>query len=1041
MPDFALNTRNRLEGAQEAIEAAIYTPIADLSIAAYRTREPVPFAERTRGEKLSLRPGDSWGGLFDCAWFHFTGEVPASAKGRCVVLLLDVNGEMCVVDAQGVPVRGLTNASSTYDYSLGRPGKRVVPVAASALGGETIDLWADAGCNDLFGELKEQGTVKEACIALCHQDVRALFYDFEVLLDLLRVLPPDSARARQVLDALHRVRWLVAAGCSDEVAQQARAVLAPHLARRGGDPALRISAVGHAHMDLAWLWPIRETRRKGARTFATALANMERYPAYVFGASQPQLFQWLKEDHPTLYTEVKRRVAEGRLEPQGAMWVEADTNLTGGEALARQLLYGKRFFMSEFGIEVRHLWLPDVFGYSAALPQLLRRAGVDYFMTQKISWNQVNRFPHQSFHWQGIDGSSVLAHMLPEETYNSPALPRSLAKVESNYRDKAISDRCLLLFGIGDGGGGPGEEHLERLQRLADLAPLPPVQQERAASFFEAWRRDAARFPTWVGELYLEKHTGTLTTQARNKWHNRRLEEALRALELAALLAGGEYPAARLGVLWREALLYQFHDILPGSSIKRVYDECLARYAAMLAEARSLIEYYLKTIAQRMDAQAMRAPMLWFNPLSWPRTAWAPAGSGWRRVTVPALGYCLADMALTEDVPAVHASTEILENDLLRVTLAKDGAIVSIYDKEAGREVLPAGQQGNRLAVYADPGDAWDFPLDYRQQAPRYMALISSEPRVEGPKAILRQTYRYGHSQLVQEVCLTAGSRVLEFDSHLTWREPATMLRTSFPVAVHAQEATCQIQFGSIRRPTHSNTTWDLAKDEVAAHGYVDLSQRDWGVALLNDSKYGHRVKDNVLDLALLRSAPYPGPRLVRDEDVAPGTPHDGYTDQAEHVFRYGLYPHRGDHVQGGVIRAAYEFNQPLLSVAVEGEREHAVPGIETPRFARSDMERGSDAEGRSDVGCAVSASLVEVEAAEVIVEATKQAEEGEALILRLYEATGSSVRTRMRLGVPARTVQEADLLERPLRALPLEGDSVALEFSPFEIKTLRVAR
>ncbi len=1027
MPSFVPYTRRELDRALNEIGQAVYTTVAELDITAWRTPEPVPFAQRRSGEELHPRIGDSWGGLFDCAWFRFTGRIPAAAAGKPVALLLDVSGEMCVVDDNGTPVRGLTNVASHYDYSLGRPGKRVLPITPCAQGDEALEVWADAGCNDLFGNLHENGAVKEAYIAICHEEIRALFYDYEVLLDLLKVLPEDSPRYRQILTALNDARWALAPDITEDSARAARAILRPMLEKRGGDPSLRISAIGHAHIDLGWLWPIRETKRKGARTFATVLANMERYPDYYFGASQPQLFQWMKDEYPTLYDEIKRRVLEGRFEPQGAMWVEADTNVSGGEALVRQVLYGKRFFRQEFGVEIRYLWLPDVFGYSAALPQILRRAGVDYFMTQKMSWNQVNHFPHHSFYWQGIDGTRILAHMLPEETYNSPALPRSVAKIEKNYYEKDISDRCLLLFGIGDGGGGPGEEHLERLARLKNLAGLSPVTQEPAAAFFEDWKKDADRFGTWVGELYLERHSGTLTTEAKNKWYNRRMELALRQLEWTAILAGGEYPHERLDAIWREVLLYQFHDILPGSSIKRVYDESLARYAAMAEEVEALTADYERKLAAQVDTAGRKAPVVLFNSLSWPRTAWLGGEGHWQRVTVPPLGYAVADplahaspsrmgplgqgLAAGEALPAVTATANRLENDILRVEFAEDGSIVSVYDKEAGREAIAAGQRANRLAVYRDLGDAWDFSLDYRAQTPQYMQLVASKPRVEGPRAILKQTYRFGHSELVQEVALEAGSRRLDFDSQLRWRETNTMLRTSFPVAVHADEATFEIQYGSLRRPTHQNTTWDLAKDEVAAHKYADLSQGDYGVALLNDSKYGHRIKGNVIDLNLLRSVPYPGAKVVNDDDFSPGEVHHGYTDQADHVFRYALYPHQGDHVAGRVAQAGYELNIPL--------RQVVVPPQTGPLPAE--------------------ASFLEVDAPNVIVEAIKQAEDGDAVIVRLYEAAHAAARATLRFGRDVTAVEEADLMERPLRDLPCEGNAVELEFAPFEIKTLRV--
>jgi alpha-mannosidase len=1022
MPTYKPYTKHQLDFALREIGRAIYTVVAPLDISAWWSREPLPFNERTGGKPLTLAVGHKWGDLFDCAWFHFTGEVPAAAAGQHVVLLLDVNGEMCVFDANGVPVRGLTSMASGYDFSLGEPGKRVLQITACAQGGERIDVWADAGCNDLFGELHNNGTVREAAIATCDDDVRGLYYDFEVLLDFLRVLPENSPRYQQILTGLNDVVPLLYSGIP-AVAREARAVLAPLLAKRGGDPSLRISAVGHAHMDLGWLWPIRETVRKGARTFSTAIELAERYPDYVFGASQPQYFLWMKQRYPALYAKIKDKVREGRLEPQGAMWVEADTNISGGEALVRQLLQGKRFFQQEFGVDVRYLWLPDVFGYSASLPQLLKLADVDYFSTQKLSWSLINAFPHQSFHWQGLDGTTILTHMLPEETYNSPAAPRSVRKIEQNYHDSGVSSRALMVFGIGDGGGGPGEEHLERLARLKNLEGLSPVTQESVADFLKKWREDAGRFSTWVGELYLERHEGTLTTEARNKWYNRKMELALRELEwtsvMANLATGALYPADFLTETWREVLLYQFHDILPGSSIKRVYDESVARYQTMFRDVTARIEDNHRLVAAQMNTRGMAKPVAVFNALSWEREEWVLADGQWLRVAVPPMGYTVIDAAvIPSETRNLTATPTMLENDLLRVTFAEDGSITSLFDKRTHREVISAGQAANRLAVYADFGDAWDFPMDYAEQTPHTMELVSTGAHIDGPRAVLTQIYRIGHSELTQEIVLTAGSPRLDFVCHLRWREPRAMLRTSFTVAVHADEATYEVQFGHIRRPAHRNTTWDLAKDEVAAHKWVDLSQGDYGVALLNDAKYGHKIKGNVIDLNLLRSVPYPGSELLHPSDVAPGEPHHAFTDQCDHLFTYALYPHAGDAVAGGVIKAGYALNVPLRVVPLE---PHA-------------------GDGAADRDGAAQSAFVQIDAPNVVVEAVKQAEDSEDVIVRLYESEHRAARATVWFGFPVAAVQEVNLLERPIKSLPVDDDTVTLEFRPFEIKTLAVS-
>lgn len=999
MPHMYAMRKWELQKLTRRIADAVYRTVADLEVTAYVISEPVSYAKRARGRKLALRPGEKWGDLFDCAWFRFVGKVPAKAAGQRVVLLIDVNGEACVYSNKGEPVQGLTNINSGYDLSLGMPGKRVVPLVNRARGGEKIDFWADAGCNDLFGKLRDGGTLKEAKIAIENVAMHQLWYDYEVLEELMRQLPENSAQHQQILRALCQVADVLAAFTEKE-AKHAIAILVPHLAKQGGDASLTLSAIGHSHMDLGWLWPIRETKRKCARTFSTVLRMMERYPDYIYGASQPQQYQWTKQEYPSLYAQMKRRIAQGRWDLQGGMWVEADTNVTSGESLVRQFLYGQRFWREEFGQQVTDLWLPDVFGYSGALPQIMSKCGVKYFMTQKLSWNQVNSFPHQSFWWQGIDGTKVLAHMLPEETYNSPASPRALAKAERNYKDSAVSSHALMLFGIGDGGGGPGEEHLERLDREKNLAGLVPVLQEKAADFFAKWEKEADGFATWSGELYLEKHQGTLTTQARNKRFNRKMELALRDCEMLAALAqtaGHVYPQKELVAIWQEVLLYQFHDILPGSSITRVYEESLARYEQLLARTLQLAAAAEQKLIDRIDTSSYEKPVVIFNSLSWQRQQWLNLSGNWMQVTVPACGCVVVDenLAGTFAVPDLSCDGKTLENELLRVRFDADGAIASVYDKQAGRETL-AGK-GNRLAVWFDDGDAWDFAMSYRDRAPQYMKLVNSEPFVDGPTAGVRQTYAYGKSTLIQEIRLEAGSRRLDFVTHVDWQESSRMLRTSFPTSAQTEVARCEIQYGSITRPTHTNTSWDAAKFEINAHKWIDLSDSGYGVALLNDCKYGHRVHGGEIDLNLLRSPSSPDP----------------VADRAGHDFTYSLYLHTGDHVTGGVVRAAYELNVPL-------------------RATRTLRHRG---------GFVAPASFIDVDSPNVIVEAVKQAEDGEDMIVRLYECHGSTTKARIRLNLPCRSVSLVDMLEENAKKLAGKTCEVTLEFTPYAIHTLRVAR
>jgi len=979
---------SRIDRTLSRLPKLVYRPLSDLTAEAWVTPEPVPFAGRESGTHQTPKIGDTWGKLWDCAWFHFTGTVPSEAASENVVLLLDINGEGLVVDADGNPVQGLTGVRSGFDYSLGRPGKRVLPFASPAAGGETVDVWVDAGNNDLFGGLPGGGALAEASVAVRRDDIQALCFDFEVLRELLEYLPRTKARAARVLSALYDAAVMLpqhGTPTPEEVAA-ARAVLAPELARRGGDPALTVSALGHAHIDLAWLWPIRETIRKGARTFATALRMMERYPDYVFGASQPQLYQWMKEFYPDLYAQVKARVAEGRWEVQGAMWVEPDANIPSGESLVRQILYGKRFFRGEFGVDVTNLWMPDVFGYSGSLPQILRAAGLTTFMTQKLSWSEVNTFPHHTFHWEGIDGSRVLVHMPPEGTYNSSAAPRAIARAEENFLDKAVSDRVLMLFGIGDGGGGPGEEHLERLARERDLQGLAPVVQEPSKVFFDRLELGADKYPVWCGELYLEKHQGTLTTQGRSKRFNRKLEFALRELELSAsrawLASGAPYPTDALDRIWKEMLLLQFHDILPGSSITRVYDESLPRYAALLAEVLEL------TAAADAALLGVGDTPVVLNSLGWNRAEWLKTGETWSLAQVPALGSALLP-APQDALPRVSASKTGLENEFLYVQFNADGDLVSVFDKTAGREALRPGEIGNTLAVYEDFGDAWDFASDYAAAPPAHFTLTDAEAYVDGPKAVLKQTRTFGNSTLTQEISLTEGSKRLDFKTTADWQEDNQMLRTAFPLAVNTDVARCEIQFGSIARPTTHNTTWDAAKYEVCGHKWVDVSETGYGVALLNDCKYGYSVQDGALGLTLLRSPSGPDPAA----------------DRAAHEFTYALLPHTGDCAAGGVVREAYALNVPLRVVT----------------------------------GAAPLPSLLRVDAPNVIIDTVKKAEDGDALIIRLYEANGSATLTPLLFGFLPSAVSRVNLLEENPQPVRMQGSTAILAFSPFEIITLRV--
>jgi alpha-mannosidase len=998
MPYAKAQMQSQIRQTISDIKKAIYTVIGELTMTAWVTPEPVPFNARMSGKKMILHIGDKWGELWDCAWFYFEGRVPVEGSGKKVVFLIDVGGEALVFDDQGFPIQGLTNQNSEFDLSLGEPGKRVVFFSENAKSGQMIHLWIDAGTNDLFGKYRDGGKIQSAFIAICNDSFKTLYYDMKFLFELMQSLPENSARHDKILFALYEAT-LGLHGLTEKEIDNAEAIIATELCKRSGDPSLSIRALGHSHIDLAWLWPLRETVRKGARTFATALWMMERYPEYVFGASQPQLYQWIKGYYPQLYQKIHDRVSEGRWETLGGMWVECDTNLPGGESLIRQLLYGKKFFQQEFDEEVKIAWLPDSFGYSAALPQLFKKSGIDYFCTTKISWNLYDQFPHHTFIWKGIDGSMVLAHMPPEGTYNGSAAPKALVKAEMNYIDKGVSDQCLMLFGIGDGGGGPGEEHLEMLCREKHSADLPPVRQQKAIDFFTELSQSKEKYQTWQGELYLERHQGTYTTRARNKRLNRKIEIALHDLEflasLATIVASTPYPSSEIETIWKEVLLYQFHDILPGSAIGRVYQETENRYNNLFNWVNNLKTKTLANLSLLLDTACCQNPAFIFNSTSWTREEWFKINYSWYFIRVPAFGYRVIDLNIPSPISSgVTAGENWLENDELRIEWDLSGAITRLYDKINGFEMIAPENYGNRLAVYLDNGDAWDIPIGYADKIPEYFQLMETENRVDGPRASVKHRYVYGNSRLEQEIVIYFGSRRVDFITKVDWQEHHKMLRVGFPFNIQNSTLTCEIQFGYLHRPNQKNTTWEMAQYEICAQKWVDLSNSGYGVALLNNCKYGHKVIGNTLDLDLLRSTTYPDP------DVDIGT----------HEFTYALFPHKGNHLEGSVIRQGYQLNYPLTIIE------------QLPKKVGSQSEF----------------SLITAAPENIIVETIKKAEDSSTFVVRLYESAGCSTLAKLIIHWPVKCVQLADLMEQPYDVASL-GSEFELPFHPFEIHTLKV--
>lgn len=770
-----------------------------------------------------------------------------------------------------------------------------------------------------------------------------------------------------------------------------------------------LAVTGHAHIDLAWLWPLAETRRKATRTFHTMIGLMDRHPGFRFNQSTAQLYSFLEEDDPALLERIREKVGTGQWETIGAMWVEPDTNMPTGESLVRQLLYGQRYFEKTFGHRHTVCWLPDCFGFSPALPQLLQQAGVTSFFTIKVNWSETNKMPYDHFWWEGSDGSRVLAHTFdnPVGGYNAELGPEANINTWWNYRGKHRFPESLLAFGYGDGGGGPTEEMLDRQRQLADFPTVPSLRPVNVSEWFDAANREATEDPTtpvWVGEMYLELHRGTLTTQGRTKFLHRRAERALVAAEVLSSMATllGDPVAGSLEDQWRVVLRNQFHDILPGSSIREVYELAETELASVVAAAETTSAESLSAITEKADVVTPgdQPGVLVVNPDLSPRPLriesleGLPGGQSVEGGSVLAGAQSVPGLSVVTAVdvspPAgLSVDSQRLENNALRVTLAADGTLTSVYDKRADREVL--ADRGNQLWAYVDKPrnwDAWDIDETYTDAGEEIVATADLEVIESGPhRAAIRVVRRYRDSEIVQTVRLWANSARLEFKTDIDWHQRRILLKSRFPLAVRADQATFECAHGVIRRSTHRNTSWDAARFEVAGHRFADLSEHGYGVALLNDGKYGHHALHNELGLSLLRSPVFPDP----------------HADEGRQSFTYALYPHGGDWLSGGVLAEAEDLNQPLFSQTV-------------------------------DAGGASTWTAAEVRGLDLGLSAFKPTEDGDGLLLRFYEPAGARGPVSLTLPSGWALSDETDLLEQPV-------GTPELDFKPFKVRTWKIGR
>jgi alpha-mannosidase len=1022
------------------LDARVKRMLAELKELIARSSAPVEgieIAPRGSGDFRAFENGSEWSK--DGPWqvFRFTARVPEGFRGR--VRLSVKTGREGLWEAVNPQILAFVDGRAVAAFDTRHPS---IVLQETARPGEMYAVQFDA-----YSQPPQAGQaypVLDVRLTDTEPALEQLCYDLENPLGAAVMLPEGDREREVTLETLARALDLMDlrepwSEAFERSVAEARAYLkAEYYDKRAVlAPVAVADSVGHTHIDVAWLWDLEQTRHKAARSFATVLHLMDRFPEYKFMSSQPVLYQMVKEDQPELYERIKARVAEGRWQPEGGMWLEADCNLTGGESLVRQFLHGQEFFEREFGKRSRILWLPDVFGYSAALPQIMKGAGIDYFMTTKISWNEYNRLPSDTFWWKGIDGTGVLTHFSPAQefnghrfeglahytTYNAMIDPSTIRGGWERYQQKGLDGEFLVSYGYGDGGGGPTDWMLENARRMAAPLPgVPVVRQQHPREFFEGLEarvKDDPRLPVWSGELYLEYHRGTYTAQAKNKRYNRKTELALRDAEFlcaeAARLRGIPYPAEALHQIWQDALTLQFHDILPGSSIRKVYEDSDEMYADMGRKLSAIRERALSALSESAEgwvsfANTLSFPrddVVWFDAPEWVRSLRAEDGSlvpvqrvdgkccafvrGLAPFSETAFEFCAEEAA----AEAVTISPEGFETPAFSGKFDRAMRIISLYDKRARREVARSGEALNRIVCYENKphsNDAWDINIYYARRhwdvdEVEEVKVVSCGPVL----ARLLVRYRYMNSTIEQLVTVYRDIGRFDFETTADWKEKQYLLKAHFPADVFYNEATYDVQYGNVRRPTHRNTSWDEARFEVCAHKWMDVSEEGYGVSLLNDCKYGHSADDNGIALTLLKSSMYPDPDA----------------DQCPHHFTYSLMPHEGSWRRAGTAEMACRLNTP--AIACEGRRARL------PAF-------------------------VSVDAENVMVEVVKQALDGNGLIVRLYEYFGRRTQGAMlKLGFDAEKMYECNLLEEPLREVAIEDRTASFSLRPYEIKTFRI--
>ena len=985
--------------------------------------------EKVEGPAFGLH--DFFVGRDRYLWLERTVKLPEAKEGCETVGLFDFgetgggynSGFESLLYVDGHPYQGVDTHHKEVIFR-GKEGKEVCL---------TFLLWTGLEGGGEHTSFYHQ--CRQADVAYLHKKTDELYYFAKAITETLLILPPEDEQYAKLKAALDRtfscINWDEESFY--ETAEKAHDMLMDELDRMEKSTEVTVNVVGHTHIDVAWLWRLKHTREKAQRSFSTVLRLMELYDEYIFLQTQPQLYKYVKEDCPELYEKIRQKAAEGKWEPDGGMWVEADCNLSSGEALVRQFLYGTRFLEQEFGKKCEYLWLPDVFGYSWALPQILKQCEINTFMTTKISWNQFNSIPDDLFWWRGIDGSEILTYFVntPGEgqdmdtryaTYNGMVTPHAVLGSWNKFKNKDLSRDTLISYGYGDGGGGVTRDMLE-LRRAMDVIPgLPHVKSVQAGEFFRKLHENVENTDryvhTWDGELYLEYHRGTYTSQAYNKKTNRHMENKLVQTEWLSSLAyilGGGYAGQELNDSWECVLLHQFHDIIPGSSIHEVYEDSRINYRTAEERADHVWEEALKTVIQEKEhtysvysTNSFGGKELILIPEQ--EEGSFTDGSGRKleaqktekgyEVQVETEPFAAIPVIFKPGekktaVPKTASSFDGSSIETPRYSIAwnEEGQLTRIYDKRMERSVLKEGQLGNVLEVYEDKPinfDAWDIDIFYTQKMERAKLAKAPELVENGSlKAVVRFVFRYHKSVIQQDMTVFRDSGNIDFVTRVDWQETHRLLKAAFYTDIRSVKASYDIQFGHVERPTHWNTSWDWARFEVCGHKWADLSETGYGVSLLNNCKYGYSIKDQAIKLSLLKSAVYP----------------DTEADKGTHEFTYSLYPHEGSVTEGGTIEAASRLNLPA----------QAVPG----QFA--DQRK-----------------IVKVSTDRVQIDAVKKAEDEDCLIVRLHECRGGRGKVKLSSEFPVKKLVPCNLLEHDCGEA-VEGAEAVFPITPFEIKTFKM--